>query len=43
VRSELLHYAAECNVIAKVPRMGLFKCERPEIEARDFAEYARAR
>jgi len=41
VLSKPLHYAAECNVIAKVPRMGLFKCERPEIEAWDFAEYAR--
>ena len=41
VLSKPLHYAAECNVIAKVPRMGLYKCERPEIEAWDFAEYAR--
>jgi integrase len=41
VLSKPLHYAAECNVIAKVPRMGLFKCERPEIEAWDFAQYAR--
>jgi integrase len=41
VLSKPLHYAAECNVIGKVPRMGLFKCERPEIEAWDFAEYAR--
>jgi integrase len=41
VLSKPLHYAAECNVIAKVPRMGLFKCERPEIEAWDIAEYAR--
>jgi hypothetical protein len=41
VLSKPLHYAAECNVIAKVPRMGLFKCERPEIKAWDFAEYAR--
>jgi integrase len=28
-------------VIAKVPRMGLFKCARPEIEASTFDEYAR--
>ncbi len=41
VLSKPLHYAAECNLIAKVPRMGLFKCERPEIEAWDFAQYAR--
>jgi integrase len=41
VLSKPLHYAAECNVIAKVPRMGLYKCERPEIEAWDFAQYAR--
>jgi len=41
VLSKPLHYAAECNVIARVPRMGLFKCERPEIEAWDFAQYAR--
>jgi integrase len=41
VLSKPLHYAAECNVISKVPRMGLFKCERPEIEAWDIAEYAR--
>lgn len=41
VLSKPLHYAAECNVIAKVPRMGLFKCERPEIEAWTFDEYAR--
>ncbi|TMQ23032.1 MAG: site-specific integrase [Deltaproteobacteria bacterium] len=39
--SKPLRYAAECNVIAKVPRMGLYKYERPEIEAWDFAEYAR--
>src|ERR1041384_5081639 len=35
VLSKPLHYALECNVIGKVPRMGLFKCERPEIEAWD--------
>ncbi len=41
VLSKPLHYAAECNVIAKVPRMGMFKVERPEIVAWDFAQYAR--
>ena len=41
VLSKPLHYAAECNVIGKVPRMGLYKVERPEIEAWDFDEYVR--
>src|ERR1041384_1640930 len=35
VLSKPLHYAAECNVIAHVPRMGLYKVERPEIESWD--------
>jgi integrase len=41
VLSKPLHYAVECNVISKVPRMGLYKVERPEIEAWDFDEYPR--
>jgi integrase len=41
VLSKPLHYAAECNVIAHVPRMGLYKVERPEIEWWDFEQYAR--
>ena len=41
VLSKPLHYAGECNLIAKVPRMGMFKVERPEIVACDFAQYAR--
>jgi integrase len=41
VLSKPLHYAGECNLIAKVPRMGMFKVERPEIVAWDFAQYAR--
>jgi integrase len=41
VLSKPLHYAAECNVIAHVPRMGLYKVERPEIESWDFEQYAR--
>ena len=41
VLSKPLHYAAECNVIANVPRMGLYKIERPEIESWDFKQYAR--
>jgi integrase len=40
VLSKPLRYAAECNLIAKVPRMGMFKVERPEIVAWDFAQYA---
>jgi integrase len=41
VLSKPLRYAAECNLIARVPRMGMFKVERPEIVAWDFAQYAR--
>jgi integrase len=41
VLSKPLHYAADVNLIAKVPPIGMFKCERPEIEAWDFAQYAR--
>jgi len=41
VLSKPLRYAAECKLIGTVPRMGLFKCERPEITAWDFAQYAR--
>jgi len=41
VLSKPLKYAVECEVIAKAPRIGMFKCERPEIEAWDFAQYAR--
>jgi integrase len=41
VLSKPLHYAADCQVIAKAPKVGLFKVERPEIVAWDFAQYAR--
>ena len=41
VLSKPLKYAADCELIAKAPRIGMFKVERPEIEAWDFAQYAR--
>jgi hypothetical protein len=33
VLSKPLKYAVDCEVIDKAPRIGMFKCERPEIEA----------
>ncbi|MCA9674716.1 MAG: site-specific integrase [Myxococcales bacterium] len=41
VLSKPLKYAVECDVIAKAPRIGLFKVERPEIVAWSFGEYSR--
>src|SRR5262249_40226615 len=41
VLSKPLKYAVECEVIAKAPRVGLFKIERPEIVPWDFEQYAR--
>ena len=41
VLSKPLKYAVECDVIAKAPRIGLFKVERPEIVCWDFEQYAR--
>jgi integrase len=41
VLSKPLRYAADCNMIAKAPKVGLFRVERPEIVAWDFAQYAR--
>jgi len=41
VLSKALKYAADCEVIAKAPKIGMFKVERPEIVAWDFAQYAR--
>jgi len=41
VLSKPLKYAADCNVITSAPKVGLFKVERPEIVAWDFAEYTR--
>ena len=36
-----MKYAVDCEVIIKSPRIGMFKCERPEIVAWDFEQYAR--
>ena len=41
VLSKPLKYALDCEMITKAPRIGMLKCERPEIVAWDFAEYAR--
>jgi integrase len=41
VLSKPLKYAADVEVIAKAPRIGMFKVERPEIVAWTFEEYAR--
>ena len=41
VLSKPLKYAEDCGLIAKAPKVGLFKVERPEIVAWDFAQYAR--
>ena len=41
VLSKALRYALDCELITKVPKLGLFKVERPEIVAWDFAQYAR--
>jgi len=41
VLSKPLKYAADCELIAKAPKIGLFKVERPEIESWDFEQYAR--
>ena len=41
VLSKALRYAFDCELIAKVPKIGLFKVERPEIVAWDFEQYAR--
>jgi integrase len=41
VLSKPLKYAVDCELIARAPRIGMFKCERPEIEAWEFAQYAR--
>lgn len=41
VLSKALRYACDCELIAKVPKIGLFKVERPEIVAWDFEQYAR--
>jgi hypothetical protein len=41
VLSKALKYAVDCEVIAKAPKIGLFKIEGPEIVAWDFEQYAR--
>jgi integrase len=41
VLSKTLRYAAEIELIERVPRIGLLKVERPEIEPWSFSEYAR--
>jgi integrase len=41
VLSKALKYAVDCEVIAKAPKIGMFRVERPEISAWDFEQYAR--
>jgi integrase len=41
VLSKALKYAVDCELIAKSPKIGLYKVERPEIEPWDFEQYAR--
>jgi integrase len=41
VLSKPLKYAMDCELISKAPKIGMFKVERPEIVAWDFAQYAR--
>jgi integrase len=41
VLSKALKYAVDCELIAKSPKIGLYKVERPEIQPWDFAQYAR--
>ncbi|MFN0248756.1 MAG: tyrosine-type recombinase/integrase, partial [Kofleriaceae bacterium] len=41
VLSKALKYAVDCEVLTKSPKIGMFKVERPEIVAWDFAQYAR--
>jgi integrase len=41
VLSKPLKYAVDCEVLNRSPKIGMFKVERPEIVAWDFAQYAR--
>ena len=41
VLSKALRYAVDCDLLAKAPKIGMFKVERSEIVAWDFAQYAR--
>jgi len=41
VLSKPMKYAVDCELIAKSPKIGLYKVERPEITPWDFEQYAR--
>jgi integrase len=41
VLSKPLNYAADCDIISKAPKVGLFKNERKEIVSWGYEEYAR--
>lgn len=41
VLSKALHYAADVELLAKAPKVGLLKAERPEIEYWEMEHYAR--
>jgi hypothetical protein len=41
VLSKPMKYAVDCELIAKAPKIGRYKVERPEIVAWDFEQYAR--
>jgi integrase len=41
VLSKPLHYAVDAEVIARAPKVGLFKVERPEVTCWELPEYAR--
>jgi integrase len=41
VLSKPLKYAVDSEVLAKAPKIGMYKVERPEIVAWDFEQYAR--
>ena len=41
VLSKPMKYAVDCELIAKAPRIGMYKVERPEIVAWDFDQYVR--
>ncbi len=41
VLSKPLKYAVDCELITRSPKIGMFKVERPEVVAWDYAQYAR--
>jgi integrase len=41
VLSKPLKYAADCDLITRAPKIGLYKVERPEIVAWEYEQYAR--